>query len=125
MFLAAFFLMGTTNIAAAYCYEEIPLRFLASIFDTQIRYLVYRIPILTELLQQVLFDVRRHVFKANSTLAVSQIFIGLQFLSILHEEYYSYIKFKLISKCIMYYIGTIIDSKRLERQNRFHRTGMT
>ena len=47
VFLAAFFLMGTTNIAAAYCYEEIPLRFLASIFDTQIRYLVYRIDIYT------------------------------------------------------------------------------
>ena len=28
-------------MAAAYCYEGIPLRFLASLFDIQMRYLVY------------------------------------------------------------------------------------
>ena len=28
-------------MAAAYCYERIPLRFLASLFDIQMRYLVY------------------------------------------------------------------------------------
>ena len=28
-------------MAAVYCYEEIPLRFLASFFDIQMRYLVY------------------------------------------------------------------------------------
>ena len=28
-------------MAASYCYEGIPLRFLASIFDIQMRYLVY------------------------------------------------------------------------------------
>ena len=28
---------------AAYCYEGIPLRFLASLFDIQMRYLVYRV----------------------------------------------------------------------------------
>ena len=28
-------------MAAGYCYEGIPLRFLASLFDIQMRYLVY------------------------------------------------------------------------------------
>ena len=28
-------------MAVAYCYEGIPLRFLASLFDIQMRYLVY------------------------------------------------------------------------------------
>ena len=30
-------------MAAAYCYEEIPLRFLASLFDIQMHYLEYEI----------------------------------------------------------------------------------
>ena len=42
VFSVAFFLrVGTTNMAAAYCYGGIPLRFLASLFDIQIQYLVY------------------------------------------------------------------------------------
>ena len=42
MFSVAFFWwVGTTNMAAVYCYEGIPLRFLASFFDIQMRYLVY------------------------------------------------------------------------------------
>ena len=32
---------GNANMAAAYCYEGIPLRFLASLSDIQMRYLVY------------------------------------------------------------------------------------
>ena len=42
VFSAAFFCcVGTTNMAAAYCYEGIPLRFLPSLFEIQMRYLVY------------------------------------------------------------------------------------
>ena len=36
-FSVPFFLrVGTTNMAATYCYERIPLRFLALLFDIQI-----------------------------------------------------------------------------------------
>ena len=42
VFSVAFFsLVGTTNMAAAFSYEGIALRFLASLFDMQMRYLVY------------------------------------------------------------------------------------
>ena len=32
---------GNDQLAAANCYEEIPLKFLASLFDTQMHYLLY------------------------------------------------------------------------------------
>ena len=41
VFSAAFFYEWERPIWPAFCYEGVPLRFLASLFDIQMRYLVY------------------------------------------------------------------------------------
>ena len=41
VFCSIFLMSGNDQYGAAYCYEGIPLRFLASLFDMQMRYLMY------------------------------------------------------------------------------------
>ena len=47
-------------MAAAYCCEGIPLRFLASLFDIQMRYLVY-----VRYLWLTRIDLRRHNYETE------------------------------------------------------------